>query len=141
MTSVYLDASVLVPIFVEEPGSTRAEAFVGRAGQVLIVSDFAAAEFASAIARRRRMREVDLPSASAIFAAFDDWSASSLRRIETTSGDISIAERMLRRLDLAIRTPDALNIAIAQRAEATLVTLDQKLAHNARTLGADVELL
>jgi predicted nucleic acid-binding protein len=46
---------------------------------------------------------------------------------------------MLRRLDLNIRTADALNIAIAQRVGAALVTFDQKLAASALTLGTPVE--
>lgn len=48
------------------------------------------------------------------------------------------AANILRRLDLNIRTGDALNIAIAQRLEATLATFDGKMAENARALGVPV---
>jgi predicted nucleic acid-binding protein len=41
----------------------------------------------------------------------------------------------LRRLDLTLRTPDALNIAIAQRAASVLMTFDEKMAANAHALG------
>jgi hypothetical protein len=44
----------------------------------------------------------------------------------------------LRRLDLTLRTPDALNIAIAQRVGATLATFDAKMADAARALGTEV---
>jgi hypothetical protein len=44
----------------------------------------------------------------------------------------------LRRLDLGLRTADALNIAIAQRIRAALPTFDQKLAASARVLGIPV---
>jgi uncharacterized protein len=45
---------------------------------------------------------------------------------------------VLRRLDVNLRTPDALHIAIAQRLEATLVTFDWGMAAAARPLGMAV---
>jgi predicted nucleic acid-binding protein len=44
----------------------------------------------------------------------------------------------LRRLDLTLRTPDALNIAIAQRAGAAMATFDARMAEAAQALGLDV---
>ena len=55
--SFYLDANILVALLTPEPLSGRAIDFVRTAGEALIVSDFAAAEFVSAIARRVRTRE------------------------------------------------------------------------------------
>jgi len=45
---------------------------------------------------------------------------------------------MLRRLDLNLRAPDAIHIAITERANATLVTFDLKMADSARSLGVAV---
>jgi predicted nucleic acid-binding protein len=45
----------------------------------------------------------------------------------------------LRRLDLTLRAPDAINIALAQRLEATLFTFDAKMAGAAKVLGVDVQ--
>jgi uncharacterized protein len=56
-------------------------------------------------------------------------------REETISADLRAAEAFLRRLDLSLRTADALNIAIAQRMRASLVTFAQKMAATARILG------
>jgi predicted nucleic acid-binding protein len=53
-------------------------------------------------------------------------------------GDIAFAESLIRRLDLMLRTPDALNIAIAIRVGATLATFDVRMAEAARKLGAAV---
>ena len=51
--SVYLDASFLVALFVNQtPLSARATAFLETTLPELVVSDFAGAEFASAIAQR-----------------------------------------------------------------------------------------
>ena len=51
---VYLDASVLVALLTDELLTGRADTFMRTKKPVLVVSDFAAAEFASAIARRVR---------------------------------------------------------------------------------------
>jgi predicted nucleic acid-binding protein len=56
-----------------------------------------------------------------------------------TAGAVSAAEAFLRRLDLNLRTPDALNIAIAQRVGALLVSFDEKMAASARALGTPTE--
>lgn len=53
----YLDANILVALLTAEPLSERADEFVQRHPGRLIVSDFTAAEFVSAISRRVRMRE------------------------------------------------------------------------------------
>jgi predicted nucleic acid-binding protein len=55
---VYLDASVLVALLTSDPLTARADAYLRANAPVLIVSDFAAAEFASAIARRVRTAEM-----------------------------------------------------------------------------------
>ncbi len=52
---VYFDASVLVALLTNDPLTRRADALMRTRTPVLVVSDFAAAEFASAIARRVRM--------------------------------------------------------------------------------------
>jgi predicted nucleic acid-binding protein len=136
--SVYLDASILVPLFKDDRFSSRSEAFLDGNDQMLLVSDFAIAEFASAIARHVRMRNITEPEAPLAFAGFDAWTARAAQRIESATSDISAANSLLRRLDLPLRTPDAINIAIAQRLGAALATFDEKMAACARALGAPV---
>lgn len=136
--SSYLDTSVLVPLFTTERLSSRAFAFVRADPTVLIVSDFAAAEFASAVARRVRMHEIVLDDARRLFSMFDGWLARSAHRVDTTGMDVAGAETILRRLDTSLRAPDAIHIALAQRLDATLVTFDRQMADGARALGTAV---
>jgi predicted nucleic acid-binding protein len=103
-----------------------------------VVSEFAAAEVASAIARRVRIREMTELEARNAFALFDALVIRVAERVATEPGDVKAAEAALRRLDLPLRTPDALNIAIAQRVDAALLTFDTKMAEAARALGLDV---
>jgi len=136
--SVYLDASVLVALFTDDPFTSRADTFLRANAFVLVVSDFAAAEFASVIARHVRTKEITPDDARTAFSTFDAWTARTTQCAQTTAADVAVAETFLRRLDLTLRTPDAINIAIAQRIEATLVTFDDKMMANARALGTPV---
>jgi predicted nucleic acid-binding protein len=136
--SVYLDASALVALFVPDRFATRSFAFLESTRPVLLVSDFAAAEFASALGIRLRTGQLTAPQIRAVFAAFDAWTARTTRRVETRSTDVAGADAFLRRLDLNLRTPDALHIAIAQRENAVLMTFDEAMAASARALGTEV---
>jgi predicted nucleic acid-binding protein len=135
---VYLDASFVIPLFVIDAHTDRARAFLRNSLPELIVSDFAAAEFASGLGRRARMREMTTKQARTAFAHFDGWVMRSAQRAETISSDIARAEIILRQLDLPMRAPDALNITLTQRLGATLATFDNTMADCARRLGVNV---
>jgi predicted nucleic acid-binding protein len=136
--SLYLDASVLVALFVIDPASARAAGFLASHPAIILVSDFGAAEFSSAVARRVRMRDLTREDALLAFEHFDAWTTRAAGRREITTADIGAADQTLRRLDVNLRTPDALHIAIAQRLDATLVTFDRGMAAAARALGMAV---
>jgi predicted nucleic acid-binding protein len=134
----YLDASVLVALFTHDLLTQRAETGLRKAAPVLVVSDFAAAEFASAVARRVRLGELNTKEARSVFSTFDAWTARSTARASTAAAEVAEAEAYLRRLDLPLRTPEALNIALAQGAGAVLATFDDKMAAAARRLGLKI---
>ena len=137
--SIYLDASVVVALFIaSDPFTERASSYLASNLDDLIISDFAAAEFASVVARLTRTRRLTSGEANAIFSDFDAWRARSAEQDKTTSPDIAFAASMLRRLDLNLRTLDAINIAIADRLGATLATFDERMATAARALGVPV---
>lgn len=136
--SFYLYANILVALLTPEPLSARADDFVRSNQDSLIVSDFAAAEFASAIARRVRTRETTIEDARADLSDFDAWVGGSTQRVELSAVDVAAATAYLRRFDLTLLTPDALHIAIAERIAATLVTFDRQMEASARVLGMAV---
>ena len=106
-----------------------------------LVSDFAAAELASAVAGRVRTREFTPDQAGAVFSNFDSWAGRLGPRVHTQASDVIGAEGLLRRLDLPLRTPDALHIAIALRLGATLATFDEQLEKSAITVSLPVARL
>jgi uncharacterized protein len=138
--SFYLDANILVALLTPEPLSERADEFVRNHPERLIVSDFAAAEFVSAIARRVRTGETTVEDARRDLADFEVWTARSTERTDLNAGDVAAATAYLRRLDLALVTPDALHIAIARRLDATLATFDRQMAAAARALDMAVAM-
>ena len=136
--NVYLDASVLVALVIQDVFSDRALAFLSAETPALLLSDYAEAEFASAIARRVRMNEITRRQAQRAFAALDQWAPRETTPVETMTSDVAAAAAFVRRLDLPLRTPDVLNIAIARRMAATLATFDARMASNAEALGVAV---
>ena len=136
--SLYPDPSALVALIFIDPSNARAEAFLSAHPEIVVVSDFGIAEFSSAVGRRVRTRDLTPEDAQLVFFNLDTWVARSADREEATAADIDAANRILQRLDIHLRTPDAIHIAIAQRLGATLVTFDQSMATGVRALGMGV---
>ncbi|MBV9375949.1 MAG: VapC toxin family PIN domain ribonuclease, partial [Alphaproteobacteria bacterium] len=74
-------------------------------------------------------------------ADFDAWRAAATSAADVHAADARLAYIYVRRFDLGLRAPDALHLAIARRLDATLVTLDRRLAIAANQLGVAVEAL
>jgi uncharacterized protein len=126
MVSVYLDASILVALFTDDAFSSRADSFLRQLTTSVVVSDFATAEFVSALAKLVRMRELSHQNAQLCLSGFDIWITQNVQRADTAAVDVRAADAFLRRFDLPLRTPDAMNIAIARRIRAKLATFDTK---------------
>ena len=128
---------MIVSLFVEDLLNSRAVQLFTRQRIEPVLSDFAVAEFASSVARRVRTGDLSKSDAEIVFGDLDRW-ATRHERIETTSADIRAAEALIRRLDLPLRTPDALNVALARRVDAALATFDRQMAQAARHVALDV---
>jgi predicted nucleic acid-binding protein len=133
--SVYLDASVIVPTLVQSPPTAAVHAFMNASNDEFLVSDFAAAEVASALSRLVRMQELDRADAHQRLATFDGWLALDATCIDVEPPDIREAAAIVRRFELMLRTPDALHVAICARLSASLVTRDGRLASAATSVG------
>lgn len=136
--SLYLDTSVFVALLTDDIFTERADRYFRQNPQTAIISNLGTVEYASVLARRVRMGRITTSQARSSFSALDGWSLRSARRVELDPTDIAMAEHWLRRLDLPLRTLDAMHIAIAQRLSATLVAFDQRMVASAQALGAAV---
>src|SRR6516164_5005277 len=117
---MYLDASVLIAVLAEEPASAAVRRFLRAHREDRLISDFAAAEVASAISRLLRMRLLTEEEGSARLADFDAWRAAASSAADMHAADARLAYVYVRRLD------------------ATLVTLDRRLVIAANQLGVAV---
>jgi uncharacterized protein len=136
--SAYLDASVLVTRTVTEPSSGAVDAFLKSYDESLGVSDFAAAEVASAVSRMVRTHLIAAETAEERLVDFDTWRSIRTDVIDLDPSDARLAGTYVRRFDLMLRAPDALHAAICRRLDLMLVTLDRRLATAARALGIGV---
>ena len=137
--SLYLDASAMLPILVKEPTSAAVDAFMSTIQQELWVSDFAAAEVASALSRLVRSGRLQASDGAVCLSDFDVWRAAMTKPAEMHAVDVRVAGSYVRQLDLALRVPDALHLAITRRLDLVLVTLDRRLVAAAKELGIAVE--
>ena len=137
--SLYLDASAMLPILVKEPTSAAVDAFMSTIQQELWVSDFAAAEVASALSRLVRSGRLQASDGAVCLSDFDVWRAAMTKPAEMHAVDVRVAGSYVRQFDLALRVPDALHLAITRRLDLVLVTLDRRLVAAAKELGIAVE--
>lgn len=138
--SAYLDASVVLPTLIAEPTTEAVYDCLGTGDRELLISDFAAAEVAAALSRLVRMALLTNADASARLADFDAWRETMSSPVDIREADVRLAYIYVRRFDLGLRAPDALHLAIARRLDATLVTLDRRLADAARELGVSIDI-
>lgn len=138
--SIYLDASLVMPTLVEEAASAAVKAYLKTRAE-RVISDFAAAEVASALSRLVRTSLLTAAEAAARLSDFEAWRAATSLPVEVHPADVRLAYAYVRRFELMLRAPDALHLAIARRIDATLATLDGRLARAGEELGVNVDAL
>ncbi len=138
--SLYLDASVILPRLVEEPGSEIVQAFLRASDEERLISDLAAAEVASGLSRLVRMGVMSADDARQHLEDLEVWRAATTSPVDLHAADARLAYAYVRRFELMLRAPDALHLAIARRLDTTLVTLDRRLARAAAELGVPVQV-
>ena len=127
---IYLDTSALIKLFVPEAESdVLNEALVGATD--VVVSDLALTEMASALGRRTREGLLTPAEARRLLGEAGRL-ARACRRAELTPPTHRRAERLLLTAGSALRSLDALHVALAIDAGAsTIVTYDSRLAQAA----------
>jgi predicted nucleic acid-binding protein len=137
--SIYLDTSVAVSLFVRDPHSARAEAWLSTAPQGVTLSAWTVAEFSSALAGRERMGQTTPTDRAAAERSFELWFATFGHDAPIQGRDFDFVRELIRHDRVRLRTPDALHLAIAHRIGARLATLDTSLAAAALAIGVALE--
>ena len=132
---IYLDTSILAAYYCPEPLSRRAERVV-RSVVRPAISDLTEVELYSALSRKVRLGELKSTDAGRIAAEFRAHVDGRLyRRIAIEPRHFEMAREWLGGFAIALRTLDALHLAVAASERLALATADRALARIARALG------
>lgn len=133
---IYLDASVLVPIFIEDDWTSGVLAWL-ETRPALSVSDWTMAEFSSALSFHVRKRRLTIEERDKAENALNSWAYGQVEIVALDEEDGFMARRTLHRHP-KLRTPDALHLTIVRRLGHEFATYDQDLAEAARREGVVV---
>jgi predicted nucleic acid-binding protein len=132
---VYVDTSVLVPLFLNEPHSAAVANWYAREKGELVAAAWCVPEFASAIGIKQRTGAIDAQQAQGAWARFERMAAADLRLLAVESANFFRAAELVLDAASALRAGDALHLACAEAAGAThMATLDDILSRNAQRL-------
>lgn len=135
---IYADTSLLLPIYVPEERSEEANGLV-KGETALWISDLTVAEFLVGLARKVKLGSLPLVRAEQIRTTFEQHiSDGFLKRVPTTGLHSEAAGELALRSPVMLRTLDAIHLAVAVELEATIATLDHRLADAGRGLGYPV---
>ncbi len=136
----YLDTNVLLAACLAERESPRVRRWFDDATGALATSDWALAEFVSALGIKVRRGELKVAQADTAHAVLLADLLPTVDVRETDADLVRAAPLLLKEYDLGLRAGDALHLAFCLRLKrAALATADQVLARAARHFGINVE--
>lgn len=132
---VYVDTSVLVPLFLNEPHSLAAAAWYAHEKGELVAAAWCVPEFASALGIKQRTSAITAQQAQATWSRFERLVAADLRLLPVEPAHFHRAAELVLDAASALRAGDALHLACAEAAGAKfMATLDDVLARYAKRL-------
>ena len=139
---MYLDTSVLVSSLTNEVDTHRAqEALLRLQSDALYISQWSITEFSSALSLKERVGGIDSRDAKRVRAQFYRMVKMSLEVLEVSTRHFKLAASFTENAKLALRSGDALHLAIASNHDMTMCTLDKKMARAGSLLGMSTNLL
>ena len=135
---LYLDTSLLVAALTPEPDTDLAQSWLeDRDPERLMVSHLVITEFSSALSLKIRTGQIDIGSRRQALAAFRGLLADSINVAPLLPEHFIDAAKFVDQHTLALRTGDALHLAIAADKAAAVCTFDRRLAEAATALGIE----
>lgn len=132
----YLDASALVPLFVEDDWTERAKAWAATAPSIML-SHWTVTEFSSALSHHVRKGRLDPDERDAAENTLNWWMTGRVPIVDVDPDDVVQARFLLHR-HWKLRAPDSLHLALVLRLGEQLVTYDHDLADAAIAEGVTV---
>ena len=125
--SVYLDTSVVIPLFIREDHSARVEEWLNSLREKLYYSHLVAGEFNSAVSRHVRKGEIDPDQASVIRDDAAQWLQNEIHCVAIDDEDIQLASRAVANPKPKLLMPDAIHLVLCARMNLKLATFDKDL--------------
>jgi hypothetical protein len=132
---LYLDTSVLVAGLTAEPETGRIQQWLSQLSETITVSDWVVTEFSAALSIKLRTRQIDAPQRARSLALFSEFYEGRAAILAVQGAAFRLAARFADQYAPGIRAGDALHLAVAFDAGATLCTLDRRLHDAGPTLG------
>ena len=130
---VYVDTSVLVPLFLNESHSVAVANWYAREKGELVAAAWCVPELASAHGIKQRSGAIDAQHAQGAWARFERMVAVDLRLLPVVFANFHRAAQLAPGATTALRAGDALHLACAETAGAKhMATLDDVLSRNAQ---------
>lgn len=132
---IYLDTSVLGALFFREPGAADlARRLESQRKERLTISAWTLTEMASVGGIKERTGAIDSLTRQQALANFQRFASMKLETVEIEPADFRTAAVLIES-PAALRSGDALHLAVARRLGARLCTLDNGLHTAASSLG------
>jgi predicted nucleic acid-binding protein len=129
---IYVDTSVLVPMFTKEPESERVMRWYASCTDEIASAVWCVTEFASALGIKQRTGQIDAASAQAAWHQFERFCANDLQLMPVEYAAFNRAAAMTLDASSGLRAGDSLHLAAALEINAkSMATLDGVLAKNA----------
>jgi predicted nucleic acid-binding protein len=142
MEQFYFDTSAILPYYREETLSNQVQEFLLSINPPVAISHLTEVEFASALSRLTRMKELDDAQAGIIEQAFSsDRKVGLFKHISFTTAHFNQAVKWLSLRNTALRTLDTLHLAVSNQGNLKIVTCDTILAQAAGKLGVPHKLI
>lgn len=139
---IYADTNVLLSLLCEDDLSDAADAWYRDVEQPVAISLWCVIEFRSNIGLRVRKRLLSRVKGQAAISELDQLTRASLHALIPTEGDFAKARDWLASPACALRSGDALHLAIAfGHGCVDFVSFDRPLNAAARKLGLPVRIL
>lgn len=106
--TIYLDASVVVSLFITDIHTDAADRLIANLREEAIVSELCALEFAASVSRGVRTGELSEHVAWQALADFDEWRAVSTVAAAPSAGDFGLAASLVRDFATKLAAADAL---------------------------------
>lgn len=136
---IYLDTSVAVPLFVQEPASEQVAAWFAACADPVVAADWIVTEFAGALSLKERRGDLTPEAGRAAWTEFEAFCGSGLRLVPVSRQAFAAAAHRVREPGSGLRSGDSLHLAVALEIGVThMATADANLATNAGKLGLTI---